>query len=38
MFHQGQSGADVEDGIESSWESLGQTKTAVKRHGRGPEL
>lgn len=46
MFHQGQSGAGMEDGIkrswatgsESSWERLGQPKRAVERPGRVLEL
>lgn len=38
MFPQGQPGADVEDGIETSWESLGQPRGAVERPGRGLEL
>lgn len=38
MFHQGHSGAGMEDGLETSWESLGQRRGAMERPGRGPEL
>lgn len=38
MICQGQSGAGQEDGIETSWESLGQPRGAMERPGRGLEL